>query len=109
MGSDSRNAVATAASRGGYWRRSAESKLLSPEPHALEPGVGLLKAPAVIGLENIGDRKHHIKGATVISTAADHAALQGIGELQEVELRKPVALFKGSKGVVLLIRQGAGL
>ena len=63
----------------------------------------------MIGLEDIGDGEHQIERAFVVFTAADRAALQGIGELQEFELRKPVALFKGSKGVVLLVRQGAGL
>ena len=34
---------------------NACSELLLPEPHALEPGIGLLNAPAVISLEHVGD------------------------------------------------------
>ncbi len=105
MGSDARNAAAMAGSTGGYRRRFVESELFLPEPHALEPGVGLLKAPAVIGLENIGDGEHQVERAFVISTAADGRALQGIGELQELEFSQPVALLKGSQGVILLASQ----
>lgn len=61
MGSDLKNAVATAANRGGCWRCSAESELLSPGAHVLEPGVGLLVAVAVIGLENVGDGEHRVE------------------------------------------------
>ena len=107
MGSDARNAAAMAGSTGGYRRRFVESELLLPEPHALEPGIGLLNAPAVIGLEHIGDGNHQIKRAAVIAATADGTALQGIGELEEVELCEPVTLLKGGKGVVLLIGQAA--
>ncbi len=75
MGSDAKNAAATAGSAGGYPRRSAGSELLLPEPHALEPGIGLLNAPAVIALENIGDGDHQVERAAVITAAADRAAL----------------------------------
>ena len=103
MGSDARNAAAMAGSTGGYRRRFVESELLLPEPHALEPGIGLFKAPAVIALENIGDGKHQIKGTAVVAAAGDGGALQGIGELQEFELCQPVALLKSGQGVVLLV------
>jgi hypothetical protein len=36
----------------------AASDLLLPEPHPLKPGIGLLKAPAVIGFQNVGDGDH---------------------------------------------------
>ena len=66
----------------------------------------------MIALENIGDGKHQIKGTAVVAAAGDGGALQGIGELQELELCQPVALLKGCKGVVLLVRRqstdGAG-
>jgi len=62
----------------------------------------------VIGLEDIGDGEHQVERAFVVAAAADRAALQGIGELEEVELREPVTLLKGGKGVVLLIRKTAG-
>jgi hypothetical protein len=109
MGSDARNAAVMAGSTGGYRRRSEESELLFPEPHALEPGIGLLKAPAVIALENIGDGEHQVEGAAVIAATADGTALQGIGELQKLQLSEPVTLLKGSKRVVLLIRKAAEL
>jgi len=102
MGSDARNAAARAGSTGGYRRRFGESELLLPQPHALKPGIGLLKAPAVIALENVGDGEHQVERAFVVAAAGAGTALQGVGELEEVELREPVALFKGSKGVVLL-------
>ena len=86
---------------------NARSDLLLPEPHALKPGIGLLEAPAVISLEHVGDGEHQIKRAADIAAAADRAALQGVGELEEFQLRQPVALFKGSKGVVLLVRHAA--
>ena len=105
MGSDARNAAVMAGSTGGYRRRSEESELLLPKPHALEPGVGLLKAPAVIALENIGDGEHQVERAPVVATAADGLALHGIGELEQIELREPVALLKCSQGVILLASQ----
>ena len=107
MGSDAKNAAAIAGSTGGYRRRFVESELLLPEPHALQPGIGLLKAPAVIGLENIGDGEHQIKGAAVVAAAGDSGALHGIGELEQIELCEPVTLLKGGKGMVLLIGQAA--
>jgi hypothetical protein len=64
-----------------------ESELLLPQPHALKPGIGLLKAPAVIALEHIGDGEHQIKGAPVVAPSGDGVALQRIGELEEFELR----------------------
>ena len=88
-------------------REIDRSDLLLPEPHALEPGIGLLKAPAVIGFQNVGDGEHQIKGAAVVAAAGEGGALQGIGELQEIELRQPVALLQGSKGVVLLVGKDA--
>ena len=103
MGSDARNAAARAGSTGGYRRRFGESELLLPEPHALEPGVGLLEAPAVITLEHIGDGEHQIERTAVVTTAGDGGALQGVGELEELELDQPVALLKGGEGVVLLV------
>jgi len=103
MGSDAKNAAATAGSTGGYRRRFGESELLLPEPHALEPGIGLLKAPAVIALEHVGDGEHQIKCTAVVTTAGDGGALQGIGELEEFELSQPVALLKGGESVVLLV------
>ncbi len=108
MGSDARNAAATAGSTGGYRRRSAESELLLPEPHPLKPGIGLLKAPAVIALEHIGDGEHQIKGAAVVTATADGGSLQGIGELQELKLSEPVALLKSGQGVVLLVGREPG-
>ena len=75
MGSDARNAAARAGSTGGYRRRFVESDLLLPEPHALEPGIGLLKAPAVIALEHVGDGEHQVKGAAVVAAACDGGAL----------------------------------
>jgi len=96
MGSDAKNAAAMAGSTGGYRRRFVESELLLPEPHALEPGLGLLDAPAVVCLKDVGDGDHQIKRAAVIAATADRAALEGVGELQEFELRQPVALLKGS-------------
>jgi hypothetical protein len=107
MGSDAKNAAARAGSTGGYRRRFAESELLLPQPHALKPGVGLLQAPAVIGLEHIGDGDHQIKRAAVIAATADGTALQGVGELEKLQFSEPVALLKGSQGVVLLVGQAA--
>ena len=75
MGSDARNAAAMAGSTGGYRRRFGESDLLLPEPHALQPGIGLLKAPAVIALENVGDGEHEIERAPVVATAGHGRAL----------------------------------
>ena len=108
MASDAKNAAAMAGSTGGYRRRFAESELLLPQPHALEPGIGLLKAPAVIALEHIGDGKHQIERAAVVPTTADGGALQGIGELQEFELCQPVALLKSGQGVVMLLGRELG-
>ena len=88
--------------------RSEPSKLLLLEPHALKPGIGLLEAPSVIALEDVGDGEHQVERAFVISTTADRAVLQGIGELQEFQLRQPVALLKGSEGVILLVRRELG-
>ncbi len=88
-------------------REIDRSDLLLPEPHALEPGVGLLKAPAVITLEYVGDGEHQVERAPVVATAAHGAALQGVGELEELQLRQPVALLKSGKGVVLLVGKDA--
>ena len=88
--------------------RSEPSKLLLLEPHALKPGIGLLKAPAVIALENIGDGEHQVKCTAVVAATCDGGALQGISELEEFELRQPVALLKGSEGVILLVRRELG-
>jgi len=90
-----------------YRRRFVESELLLPEPHALQPGIGLLSAPAVIGPEHIGDGNHQIKRAAVIAATAGGTALKGIGELEKFELCEPVTLLKGCKGMVLLIGQTA--
>jgi hypothetical protein len=65
----------------------------------------LLKAPAVIGFEDVGNGEHQIKGAAVVAAAGDGGALQGIGELQKLEFSQPVALLKGGKGVILLASQ----
>jgi hypothetical protein len=65
----------------------------------------LIKAPAVIGLEHVGDGEHQVERAPVVATAADGVALQSIGELEQLQFRQPVALLKGSKGVVLLVGQ----
>jgi len=97
-----------AGSTGGYRRRFAESELLLPEPHAFEPGVGLLNASAVIGLEHIGDGDHQIERAAVVAAAGDCVALQGVGELEKLQFSEPVTLLKGSKGVVLLVGAGRG-
>ena len=94
-----------ASSAAGYRRRSAESELFLPKAHALQPGIGLLKAPAVIGFQNVGDAEQQIKGSAVVPAAGEGGALQGIGELQEIELREPVALLKSGKGVALLVGQ----
>jgi hypothetical protein len=59
----------------------------------------------VIGFQNVGDGEHQIKGAAVVAAAGEGGALQGIGELQEIEFRQPVALLQGRKGVVLLAGQ----
>jgi len=73
----------------------------------------LLEAPAVIALEDVGDGEHQVERAFVISIAADGIALQRSGELKQFELRQPIALLKGGKGVVELKRAelvgGAGL
>ena len=82
-------------------------EFLFVEPHSLEPAIGLLKTPAVIGLEHIGDGDHQIKRAAVVAATGDGTALQGVGELQELQLSEPVTLLKGSQGVVLLVRQAA--
>jgi hypothetical protein len=105
MGSDARNAAATAGSTGGYRRRFVESELLLPEPHALEPGIGLLKAPAVIGFQHVGDGEHQVECTAVVATTGDGGALQGIGELEQLEFGEPVTLLKGGQGVVLFVRR----
>jgi len=61
IGGGADNAAATAGSTGGYRRPLVHSELLLPEPHALEPGIGLLKAPAVIAFEHIGDSEHQVE------------------------------------------------
>jgi hypothetical protein len=91
-----------------YRRRSEQSELFFPEPHALKPGIGLLKAPAVIALEHVGDGEHQVKGAPVVAAAGDGGPLQGIGELQELQLSEPVALLKSGQGVVLLVGRELG-
>ena len=112
MGSDARTAAARAGSTGGYRRRFGESELLPPQPHALEPGIGLLKAPAVIALEHVGDGEHQIKGTAVVPAAVDGGPLKCIGQLQEFKFRQPVTLLKGGEGMVLVVRRqftdGAG-
>ena len=77
-------------------------ELCLPEPHALEPGIGLLKAPAMIGFQHVADGDHHIEGAAVVTAAGDGGALQSRAQLQEIQFRQPVALLKGGKSVVLL-------
>ena len=88
--------------RGRLRAQAKPSELFLPEPHPLKPGIGLLKAPAVIGFQNIGDGDHHIEGAAVVAAASDGGALQGCTQLQEIQFRKPVAMLKRGKGVVLL-------
>ena len=63
----------------------------------------------MIALEKIGDGEHQVKGTAVVAAAVDGGPLQGVGELQEFELRQPVALLNGSKGLVLLVRQATEL
>ena len=92
----------------GSLETEMRSELLLPEPHALKPGVGLFKAPAVIALEDVRDSEHQIERAAVVTAAADGGSLQGIGELQEFQFSEPVALLKGSKGVVLLVGRELG-
>jgi len=91
-----------------HQREIARSELLLPEPHALKPGVGLLQASAVIGLQNIGNGDHQIECAAVVAAAAVRAALQGVGELEKLQFSEPVTLLKSRKSVVLLVRQAAG-
>ena len=49
--------------------------------------------------QNVGNGEHETEGATVVAATHNGAPLQGIGELQELELSQPVALLKGGKGV----------
>ena len=83
-----------------------ESELLLPEPHAHQPGLGLLDRPAVISFQDIRDADHQIKGPAVVGAAGEGIALQGLTKLEEIQLRQPVALLKGGEGVLLL--EGSG-
>jgi hypothetical protein len=38
--------------------RGRQSELFIPQAHALEPGIGLLQVPTVIGFEDLGDGDH---------------------------------------------------
>ena len=51
--------------------------------------------PAVIALEHIGDGDHHVERFGVVAAAAQGLAVQGLTELQQFELRQPVALLTG--------------
>ena len=83
------------------------SELLLPEPHPHQPGLGLLDRPAVIGFQDVSDADHQVKSPAVVGAASEGIALQGLAELQEIELRQPVALLKGGEGMLLL--EGIGL
>jgi hypothetical protein len=56
----------------------------------------------VIAFEQIGDADHHIKGGVVVTALGQSAAMQGIAQVEEIQFREPVALLKGSKGMVVL-------
>lgn len=90
-------------------RLLVRSELLLAKPHAFQPGVGLLQAPAVMALEHIGYGDHQVKGTVVVAASGDGCPLQSIGELEKLQFSEPVTLLKGSKGVVLLIRKAAEL
>ena len=64
----------------------------------------MLKTPTVISLQNVGNGEHQVESTAVVAAAGDSGALQGIGELEQIELRQPVALLKGSQGVILPAR-----
>lgn len=70
-------------------------ELLRPEPHALEPVVGVRGIPTVIAFEHLGDGDHHVEGFGVIPVAAEGLAVQHFAQLQQLKFRQPVALFKG--------------
>lgn len=69
------------SSEEGYRRRLAgpgrRSELFIPEAHAIEPGIGLLQVPAVIGFEDIGDGDHQIKEPALIKTLLRGRLAQG--------------------------------
>ena len=78
--------VATVRQLEGYPRHFVPSKLLLPEPHALKPGIGLLEAPSVIALEDVGDGEHQIERAPVVVHSRVMAVvLKGIGELEQLK------------------------
>lgn len=113
MGAEAEIRCGVAGSSGGYrrwpvrligvFRPSSELRL--PHPHARQPGLGLREGPAVVGLEDIGDGEHHVERLAVVAAALTGGALQGLAELEQLELLEPVALLKGREGVALLLLQ----
>ena len=59
----------------------------------------------MIAFEQVGDTDHHIKGGVVVTALGKGAAVQGIAQVEEIQFREPVALLKGSQGVILLASQ----
>ncbi len=57
--------------------RGRQSELFIPEAHAIEPGIGLLEVPTVIGFEHIGDGDHQIKEPAFIKTLLRSGLAQG--------------------------------
>jgi hypothetical protein len=58
-------------------QRGRQSELFIPEAHAIEPGIGLLEVPTVIGFEHIGDGDHQIKEPALIKTLLRSGLAQG--------------------------------
>ena len=72
-------------SRGGYRRRFEGSEAPFPVAHAIEPGLRLLRAPAVIAFEQVDDTDHHIKGGQGMELLEGRPASGGAGLLLEQE------------------------
>ena len=87
---------------------AAGLELLAPQPHPRQPGLRLLKTPAVIGLQHIGDRDHQVKGPGVIAIALECFQLKPLRELEQIELGQPIPLLKGRERVAARIRLGCG-
>lgn len=75
------------------------SQLLLPHAKPLQPGLGLLGAPAVLGFQNVSDAEHQIKRPSVVAAALACAAVHGLGELQQLQLLQPGTLLEGRQGV----------